>query len=319
MALRSLTVGQGASVVRHFVRQIPAQSCGAARFDRVKRFKSTRDLPYFQDPERLRRLLNPKEANYTKDGFEFERLKPMHGLGDFQTPHPGAYPDLPRDHDDISAEEDWANSAESEDELRQLEYKYTIPNYETENFTFDSEHGILQEARDERSFYENVIVPKSQNQSFRKISQQLLTTSDNERGDSDYMTSKDSKEWSYVERLAPISSITHQEFDYKEHPSGFIPPNPDNRTNSGLEYFVGRTKYCMLPVYTRYERIQDVVETTVGKCEGNVYKLKDDLKDFLYERYEQEFPSQVAELYGKIKFRGDFEQDFKEFLLNKGF
>lgn len=305
--------------MRQFVRRKPTSSVAVAKFDQIRRSKSTKDMPHFRDPERFRRLLNREEANFTKEGFEYERLKPFHGLGDFQTPHPGAYPDLPRDHDDLSAEEDWANSAESEEELRQLEYKYTIPNYETENFSFDAERGILREAEDEREFYEKVVIPKSQNQSFRKISQQLVAEGENDKDVRGYMTSKDSTEWSYVERLAPISSIIHQEFEYKEYPSGFTPPNPANRVNANLEYFVGRTRNCMLPVYTRYERIQDIVETRITKCEGNIYKLRDELQDFLFERYEQEFPSQVAELYGRIKFRGDFEQDFKEFLLMKGF
>ena len=59
--------------------------------------------------------------------------------------------------------------------------------------------------------------------------------------------------------------------------------------------------------------------TYINNCDGDLYKLRADLKQFLFERYEQEFMTQVAELYGRVKFRGDFEQDFKEFLLNKGF
>jgi len=304
--------------VRQFVRQRPPTTCA---FDQIRRNKSTKEMGYHRDPERFRRLLNPEEANFTKDGFDVERVKPKHGLGDFRTPHPGAYPDLPRDFDDASAEEDWANSAASEEELRQLEFKYMVPNYETENFTFDTEHGILQEPDDEKAFYENVVVPRTQDQSFRKLSQQFAHEigSSEVGGGSDYVTSQDQSEWAYVERLMPISQITRTQFEYKAFPSGFVPPNPANRDNEELEYFVGRTKFCMLPVYTVYKRLPDVVETTVGKCEGNMYKLRDELKDFLFRRYEQEFPSRVAELYGKIKFRGDFEQDFKEFLLNKGF
>ena len=75
----------------------------------------------------------------------------------------------------------------------------------------------------------------------------------------------------------------------------------------------------MLPVYTEFKRLKDTVETTINHCEGDMYKLRDDLADFLQERYDQKFASQVAELHSEIKFRGDFEQDFKEFLLQKGF
>ena len=40
---------------------------------------------------------------------------------------------------------------------------------------------------------------------------------------------------------------------------------------------------------------------------------------FLDERYHLKFISRVAEVYGKVTFHGDFEVDFKEFLLQKGF
>ncbi len=40
---------------------------------------------------------------------------------------------------------------------------------------------------------------------------------------------------------------------------------------------------------------------------------------FLFPRYGMDFISQVAEVYGRVLFRGDFEEDFKEFLIEKGF
>jgi len=312
MALCSLRTAAGGAFARHFART-------SATLE-VRRHKSTKDGEYFRDPDRFRRLLNPKEANFTRDGFDVQRERPRHGLGDFRTPHPGSYPDLPRDYDDRNAEEDWANTAaNSEDELKQLEYKFVVPNFETENFSFDAEHGILQEAEDEREFYERVVVPKTQDLAFRKLAQEIPLDSQDEKV-SGYQTSKDPQEWAFVERLSPVSEVTPSQFEYKEYPSGFIPPNPAVRADAtNMDYFVGRTKFSMLPVYTDYVRTADKVETSVRKCEGNLYKLRDDMQAFLFERYEQEFPSQVAELYGRIKFAGDFEQDFKEFLLSKGF
>lgn len=53
--------------------------------------------------------------------------------------------------------------------------------------------------------------------------------------------------------------------------------------------------------------------------DGDLFALRDALDAFLQERYGMEFISQVAEVYGKVVYRGDFEEDFKEFLLMQGF
>jgi len=276
---------------------------------------------YFQDPDRERRWISGwahrhnqvggrKERNYTKDGFDFPQ--PIrHGFGDFRTPHPGPYPDnLPTGEDPDS---EWGNSRDSPEELQQLEYRYSIPNYETENFTFDREAGILQEPEDERDFYEKVVLPKTGNLPFRQKHHEGNT-------ELDYEVSKDPLDWAYVERLMPTRQVIKTDFEYgKEYPSGYVPPNPAVREDPNLQYYVGRTRNGLLPVYTDYVKVHDAVTTIIQKCEGNLYNLKEELDAFLFEKYEQSFPCQVAELYGKVKYRGDFEQEFKEFLLQKGF
>ena len=55
------------------------------------------------------------------------------------------------------------------------------------------------------------------------------------------------------------------------------------------------------------------------RVEGNVFKLREDLSEFLLHRYEQEFISQANEIMQKVVFRGNFDSDFKEFLREKGF
>ena len=55
------------------------------------------------------------------------------------------------------------------------------------------------------------------------------------------------------------------------------------------------------------------------RVEGNVFKLRKDLSQFLLQRYEQEFISQANEIMQKVVFRGNFDSDFKEFLRQKGF
>lgn len=267
---------------------------------------------FFKDPDRLKRMLSFNERNFTKDGFD-EVTPIRHGLGDFRTPQPGPYPDnLPGSRPD-DPQQEWDNSRASPEELRHLEYRYTIPNVETENFTFDRESGILQEADDEREFYQRVVLPKTKDLPFRSYADQ--------QEEVDYEVSRDPVEWSYVERLLPTKGkIIKTDFEAdKVYPSGFVPPNPATRQDESAEYYVGRTRNCMLPVYTVYSRLYDTVDTKLGKCEGNLYKLKEDIDAFLFQRYEQAFPSQVAELYGRIRYRGDFEQDIKEFLIAKGF
>lgn len=57
----------------------------------------------------------------------------------------------------------------------------------------------------------------------------------------------------------------------------------------------------------------------MNKCEGNMYQLRDDIDQFLKDKYKQEFISQVSELQQRLLYKGDFEDEFKEFLLSKGF
>ncbi|TRY68517.1 hypothetical protein TCAL_03267 [Tigriopus californicus] len=75
----------------------------------------------------------------------------------------------------------------------------------------------------------------------------------------------------------------------------------------------------MLPVYIHHNIKSQVMRTKVARVDGDLFALRDDLKKFLFERYQMDFISQVGEVYGKVIFRGDFEQDFKEFLIAKGF
>ena len=55
------------------------------------------------------------------------------------------------------------------------------------------------------------------------------------------------------------------------------------------------------------------------RVEGDVATLREELSEFLFEKYEQEFISQANELMQKVVFRGNFDADFKEFLKMKGF
>ena len=247
---------------------------------------------------------------------------PSHTMGPI---HPGNIP--PRSQSfpsEVSQDEGFVDLDDEVDPDDAFEgpnaYKFVMPNYETENFSFDPEIGILQEPEDERRHYEQVVKPKrEESDRLKSLNVGGVVRDINLHLPRDFEASTDEKEWAYVERLLPMKTVPplpaapNKDGSY---PSGFVAP----RTRPGdFSYHVSRTRSHMLPVYTTFSRSVMLVTTYIGKCEGNLFDLRDDLKKFLFERYEQEFMSQVAELYGKVKFRGDFEQDFKEFLIEKGF
>ena len=201
-----------------------------------------------------------------------------------------------------------------------LAYNMHLPNHESENFSFDPETGILQEKEDEIKHYENVVKPKKdQLDRVKELNFGEVARDIDQHIPRDFEVSSDQSEWAYVERLLPLKVIPklppapNKDGSY---PSGFVAPK---RKAGEFPYHVSRTRSHMLPVYTDFNREDLLITTIIGRCDGDLHQLKAELVDFLTKRYEREFMSQVAELYGKIKFRGDFEDDFKEFLLDKGF
>ena len=64
---------------------------------------------------------------------------------------------------------------------------------------------------------------------------------------------------------------------------------------------------------------EETLITKLKKAEGNLFQLRKDLDDFLYAKYKREFICQVSELQNQLIWSGDFEDEIKEFLLNKGF
>ena len=86
----------------------------------------------------------------------------------------------------------------------------------------------------------------------------------------------------------------------------------------------------MLPVYSKVkfvsldlkkgiEEDEEILITKLRKAEGNLFQLRKDIDDFLFARYKREFICQISELQNMLLYSGDFEDELKEFLLNKGF
>ena len=64
---------------------------------------------------------------------------------------------------------------------------------------------------------------------------------------------------------------------------------------------------------------EKILITRLRKAEGNLFQLRKEIDDFLFARYKREFICQVSELQNMLLYNGDFEDELKEFLLNKGF
>ena len=134
-----------------------------------------------------------------------------------------------------------------------------------------------------------------------------------------YITSEDPAEWAMVERYlmqnkarqVPVPKV-------KENSSGFVMPTAKP---GDYPYYVKRAPSWMFPVYVHQAGPGGVhpVLTSVKRVEGDVARLREDLTEFLMQRYEQEFISQANELMQKVVFRGNFDSDFKEFLKIRGF
>ena len=93
---------------------------------------------------------------------------------------------------------------------------------------------------------------------------------------------------------------------------------------------MGRTTSHMLPVYCEVKVLppdlkkgkkeeEEILITRLRKAEGNLFQLRKEIDDFLFARYKREFICQVSELQNMLLYNGDFEDELKEFLLNKGF
>eukprot|EP00092_Neocalanus_flemingeri_P022567 GFUD01024470.1.p2 GENE.GFUD01024470.1~~GFUD01024470.1.p2 ORF type:complete len:220 (+),score=88.84 GFUD01024470.1:52-711(+) len=137
-----------------------------------------------------------------------------------------------------------------------------------------------------------------------------------------YTTSMDPTEWSMVERYMSQSQAKTIPVPKTGHtaPSQFGMPTA---RPGDFPYFVRRAPSWLFPVYVSQSSGQGgnpcPVKTTIKRVEGDVARLREDLSEFLMQRYEQEFISQANEMFQKVVFRGNFDKDFKEFLRIRGF
>eukprot|EP00127_Corallochytrium_limacisporum_P003654 Clim_evm42s151 gene=Clim_evmTU42s151 len=95
-------------------------------------------------------------------------------------------------------------------------------------------------------------------------------------------------------------------------PSGWQPPK--GVTDTDLPYFVERSKYNQLPVYTDYKAGGALKLTEVRHIAGDIHRLKSDLLAFLNLDDRN-----AAIRYGRIIFKGVHLHAIRKFLIDKGF
>jgi len=185
---------------------------------------------------------------------------------------------------------------------------------DNESFLFD-QNRVPDTFEKERKKFEDHAELFGDNRFWKKI--------DNKKWE--FVATQNPEEWKYVDRLveaAKSKTVPVPKLD-SVAASGFLMPlaKPKDYT-----YFVRRTLNHMLPVYVSKLAVDNngasdkgITITSVKKVEGDVFKLREDLCEFLLQRYEQEFISQPDELRQKVVFRGNFESDFKDFLKLRGF
>ncbi|XP_061462615.1 large ribosomal subunit protein mL49 [Rhineura floridana] len=123
-------------------------------------------------------------------------------------------------------------------------------------------------------------------------------------------------EYTFVERLIPLTQVpVPPKYDRYPTPSGWRPsqdPPPD------LPYFVRRSRMHNIPVYTDTTHGCRKM-TVIRKIEGNIWALENEVKAFLTQLSGQTPLTQVNELACSIRIKGYFDQELKNWLMDKGF
>jgi len=123
-------------------------------------------------------------------------------------------------------------------------------------------------------------------------------------------------DWKYVDRLIPPLVIP--DYPVKDsYVSGWKPPADSALSN---QFFVKRTKNHMIPVYLNFEAVRDQRKITLIKnIEGDIWELERLLKEHIQTTQSKTIISQVHEVAMQIKFRGDYVNIVKKWLLDRGF
>lgn len=126
---------------------------------------------------------------------------------------------------------------------------------------------------------------------------------------------KNPPEWKYVEQLlaAPTIPVPSPKADYS---SGWTPQKPEALTQA---YFIRRSRNHMLPVYLKigFRGLRKV--TLIRNIKGDIWKLNNELMDYIEYYMAKKERSHVNEFTQQIKINGDYVNLIKDYLASKGF
>lgn len=125
---------------------------------------------------------------------------------------------------------------------------------------------------------------------------------------------KNPPEWKFVENILPNLVIPEPK-EKLEYPSGWKPQN----FNAKSEYFIGRTRNHMMPVYLFINHRGMRRLTKIRRIQGDIWKLEIELKAEIEKQFGKKVISRVNEMSGQIAFKGDFVAIVNKYLMEKGF
>ncbi|CAG8446260.1 5652_t:CDS:2 [Ambispora gerdemannii] len=98
------------------------------------------------------------------------------------------------------------------------------------------------------------------------------------------------------------------------------PPRPDfDRPKIKYPYFVQRTKYNMIPVYTDIKNGRTRILTIVRRIEGNVKKLAQDIKEEFFPNDTKDKLVTIRQTCNQIVIKGKRDRELKFWLHKRGF
>ncbi|XP_055303168.1 probable 39S ribosomal protein L49, mitochondrial [Sitodiplosis mosellana] len=126
---------------------------------------------------------------------------------------------------------------------------------------------------------------------------------------------KNPPEWKYVERILPKSTVPSVQ-PKEQYSSGWTPQKPDALKQP---YFIKRTKNHMVPVYLQIDYRGTRRRTFIKHISGDIWKLHNELMDYIEYYMAKKERSRVNEFSGQIIINGDYVNLLKDYLVSKGF
>lgn len=123
-------------------------------------------------------------------------------------------------------------------------------------------------------------------------------------------------EWKYVEQLIGKKLIPKPEIK-AEYPSGWKPQDPE--LYKQLPYYIRRSRNHMVPIYLdiSYRGMRRL--TIIRNIEGDIWQLEEDFKHAIRNRIgNNPVYTQINEMHGIIKIKGDYVTLLQKYVLNKG-